>query len=199
MKNFVVTDDKKFFFTSCDGCDARCCKGSYGTVLSQIVLEDFIEVSKHFPIVFSFGDMGFLKPNIVMSDGTSCCPYITNNRCSIYHERPSICKMYPLSPNLDDKIYIDTLCPAISTQTGKKIVTNGSVAREFDLWSLNGYAQKVVQTHLHFAPLNEKKDFKKIAVLGGIEIFIYDKSSSDRYVKMHKDSLAHLHRFGLTK
>ena len=105
MKTFLDTTNKSFTFNNCNGCLSRCCDGKEGTILSQLILDDFEVVSKYFPILFTFGDMGYLKANILFSDGKSFCPYIKNYQCTIYEDRPSICRVYPLSPSHDNKIY----------------------------------------------------------------------------------------------
>ena len=96
MKTFLDTTDKSFTFSSCNGCPSRCCDGKEGTIFSQLILDDFEVVSKNFPILFTFGEMGYLKANVFFSDGENFCPYIINHQCSIYDQRPSICRAYPL-------------------------------------------------------------------------------------------------------
>jgi Fe-S-cluster containining protein len=80
----------------CDQCKGQCCtfpgfsrrefkvvKKKYGIpAIAQVV-----------PI-----DAGYI---IAMEDGT--CPYLKNGRCSIYEDRPLVCRAYGTSPALPCK------------------------------------------------------------------------------------------------
>ncbi len=189
MKTFLDTTDKSYTFSSCDGCPAKCCDGKEGTIFSQLILDDFEIVSKNFPILFTFGEMGYLKANILFSDGKSFCPYITNHQCTIYNERPSICRVYPLSPNLDDKVYIDDSCPAINNEFGTDIVINGKVADNFKYPTLENYQDKFIDTHLHLKQFNNKNDFKEVITIKNISFYKFIGESSDPYIMMHLLSL----------
>ena len=46
MKQFIQTNNKKFTFSTCEICPARCCNGKEGTVFAQILLEDFQKIYK---------------------------------------------------------------------------------------------------------------------------------------------------------
>lgn len=198
MKTFLDTTAKSFIFSSCDGCPSKCCDGKEGTIFSQIILDDFETVSNNFPILFTFGEMGYLKANILFSDGNGFCPYIANHQCTIYDDRPSICRVYPLSPNLDDKIYIDDSCPAISSKFskdqvalpyGKDIVLDGKVTKNFNYPTLNNYQNKFIDTHLHLEQFNDINDFEKIITINNISFFKYIGTSKDTYIKLHLSSL----------
>ncbi len=189
MKTFLDTTDKSFTFSSCNGCPSKCCDGKEGTIFSQIILDDFETVSKNFPILFTFGEMGYLKANILFSDGESFCPYITNHQCTIYDERPSICKVYPLSPNLDDKIYIDDSCPAINSEFGTDIIIDGKVTENFNYSTLTNYKNKFISTHLHLEQFNEKSKFKELITIKNMIFYKFIGTTQDRYINMHLSSL----------
>ena len=164
MKTFLSTQNKSFTFSSCQGCPARCCDGREGSVFSQLLLEDFQIVSQNFPILFTFGEMGYLKANVLLSNGKDFCPYIVNHQCTIYENRPNVCRNYPLSGNLDNQIYIDDSCPALNSEFGIAIVKDGIIQKEFDNEILHDYQNK------------------------------YIKASSDSYMNLHIKSLDKLNK-----
>ncbi len=194
MKTFLSTQNKSFTFSSCDGCPARCCDGREGSVFSQLLLEDFEIVSQNFPILFTFGDMGYLKANVLLSNGKDFCPYIVNHQCTIYENRPNVCRNYPLSGNLDNQIYIDDSCPAIHSEFGKDIVIDGIVQKKFDNDSLHNYQEKFLETHHYLEQFNHKEDFDKVITINNIEFYKYIKPSSDSYMNLHIKSLDKLNK-----
>jgi Fe-S-cluster containining protein len=189
LKTFLDTENKSFAFSSCEGCPARCCDGREGTVFSQLILDDFEAVSKNFPILFTFGDLGYLKAVILFSDGKSFCPYIKDHKCTIYDERPSICRVYPLSPNVDDKVYIDDSCPAVSVNNGEKIVDTGEVTKNFSYPTLNNYQDKYLETHLELEKINDIKDFEIVANINNIAFYKYIGNIHSKYISHHISSL----------
>ena len=194
MKTFLSTQNKSFTFSSCDGCPARCCDGREGSVFSQLLLEDFQIVSQNFPILFTFGDMGYLKANVLLSNGKDFCPYIVNHQCTIYENRPNVCRNYPLSGNLDNQIYIDDSCPAIHSEFGEDIVIDGIVQKKFDNDSLHNYQEKFLETHHYLEQFNHKEDFDKVITINNIEFYTYIKASSDSYMNLHIKSLDKLNK-----
>ena len=139
--------------------------------------------------------MGYLKANILFSDGDSFCPYIINHQCSIYNERPSICRAYPLSPNLDDKVYIDDSCPAINTEFGADIVLDGKVTKDFIYPTLENYQDKFINTHLHLEKFNDIKDFEKIITIKNMDFYKYIGDQKDFYLDLHISSLTHFNKY----
>ena len=194
MKTFLSTQNKSFTFSSCQGCPARCCDGREGSVFSQLLLEDFQIVSQNFPILFTFGDMGYLKANVLLSNGKDFCPYIVNHQCTIYENRPNVCRNYPLSGNLDNQIYIDDSCPALNSEFGIAIVKDGIIQKEFDNEILHDYQNKFIETHLYLEQFNDKEDFDKVITINNIEFYKYIKASSDSYMNLHIKSLDKLNK-----
>ncbi len=193
MKHFTNTTNKTFSFSSCEICEAKCCNGKEGTVYAQIILEDFKEVYKNFPILFIFGDLGYLKPVLLLTNGKDFCKYLQDFKCSIYEHRPSICKNYPLSPNLDNNTYIDELCPAVKEEkTDNFIVKNNTINQNYIHNTLINYQEKYINTYFEFESFNKKEDFTLAIRIKGIEFFRYTKESENPYMKMHQDSLVHL-------
>ena len=136
--------------------------------------------------------MGYLKANILFTNGSGFCPYIRNHQCTIYDERPSICRAYPLSPNLDNKVYIDDSCPAVNNELGTDIVVDGIVTENFIYPTLENYQDKFINTHLHLEKFNDKKDFKKIITIKNMDFYRYIGTKKDFYLDLHISSLSHL-------
>ncbi len=138
--------------------------------------------------------MQYLKANILFSDGKSFCPYISNHQCTIYNNRPSICRVYPLSPNLDNKIYIDDTCPAINTEFGTKIVENGTVTKQFAYKTLVDYQNKFLDTHIYLEKFNDINDFEEVITIKNMSFFKYIKQSDDKYMSLHLNSLQNMEK-----
>ena len=193
MKQFTNIKDKKITFSTCDICEANCCDGKKGTTFSQIIKDDFIAVYKKFPILFIFGELGFCKPVIILTNGQTYCKYLENFKCNIYNQRPSICKLYPLSPNIDNNIYVDENCPAINTNLKSTIVAqNNQIKKEFSHTNLYNYQDKYIDTFREFENLNKENDFILAIELNGMQFFKCTKSINNKYMLMHQKSLMHL-------
>lgn len=184
------------YFTSCEGCEARCCDGKEGSVYSQIILCDFEKIYKNFAILFTFGELGFLKPVVLLSNGKDHCIYIKDHRCTIYEQRPSICQVYPLSANLDNQVYYDMNCPAIS-DVGIPLVENEKITVSFDSEILNDYQDKYIQTHEEFVPFNKKENFELVTTINHESFYKYVGNSDNPYMRMHLDSLINLKKYNL--
>lgn len=194
MKTFENSKGKNYSFSSCSNCEAKCCNGKLGTVFSQIILEDFYEVYEHFPIVFLFGELGFLKPVILLTNGDSFCKYLKDFKCSIYDKRPSVCKIYPLSPHLTNDIYIDTSCPAVNE--GKDlIVENGIVSRNFMHPYLDNYLDKYINMHQYFEKFNNKEKLDFAIKIGNEKFYKFKEDFDDEYIKLHLSSLKNIDKY----
>lgn len=193
MKTFIDTTDKSFTFSSCEGCPARCCDGREGSVYSELLLEEFERVSKNFPILFTFGELGFLKANVLLSNGKNFCPYIINHKCTIYEDRPQVCRNYPLSAHIDNKIYIDDSCYAIGVE-GIDIVKNGIVQEAFSNNSLYNYQEEFLNTYNHLKEFNMVSNFEKVVTINGIEFYKFIGTSEDKFIKLHIESLNNLQK-----
>jgi len=194
MKQFIDTKNNTYTFSSCEICPAKCCDGRQGTVFAQIILEDFKTVYKNFPILFLFGELGYLKPIVLLTNGVGFCKYLKDFKCSIYEQRPSICRAYPLSPNVDDNIYIDEVCPAVNDKqnSSQTIISNSQISPAFDYKTLHNYQDKYIETHYEMENFNNKDDFSIVAIINGIEFYKCNKLYENEFMKMHQDSLAHL-------
>ncbi len=187
MKNFENIANKSFSFSSCEGCGAKCCSGLYGSNFSQLTLEEFQDVYQHFVILFTFGDMGYLKANLIISKGTQHCTYIKDNVCTIYDTRPNVCRTYPLSPTITNEIFIDESCPALTT--GTNMVKNGIVNISFDNSLFTNYQDKFIDTHFYLEKFNKIEDFEIALDIKGMKFYKYKAKTNDKYMQMHLKSL----------
>lgn len=193
MKQFINTNNLSYTFSSCEGCDKNCCNGKNGTIFSQIILDDFKEIYEYFPILFIYGDLGYLKPVYIITNGKDFCLYNKDSKCTIYDKRASICKTYPLSANIDNNTYIDILCPAVnSKEKSEFIIKRGEISKAFDSPTLYNYQEKYIKTHFEFEPFNKKEDFSLALTINGMQFYKYNKESQNEYMKMHQKSLIHL-------
>jgi Fe-S-cluster containining protein len=197
MKEFISTQNLNFTFGDCANCEAKCCNGKHGTLFSQIILSEFEKVYKNFPILFIFGDLNFIKPVVLLTNGKEFCPYLEDYKCSIYENRPTVCKTYPLSPNLDNKIYIDTLCPEVDKKS-ISIVKDNTINSGFDNDIFYNYQNKYIETHFTFEKFN-KKYFKIFLTINNIDFFTYTGPLESKYMKMHIKSLENYQFFNLNQ
>lgn len=200
MKEFISTQNKEFYFGDCCKCEAQCCNGVYGSMFSQIILEEFENIYKYFPILFIFGELNYAKAIILLTDGFNACPYLQNNRCSIYEKRPNVCKIYPLSPCLDNKIYIDNCCPQVNPKDTNRslIIKENKLSEKFQNDIFENYQDKYIKTHFEFDSLN-KNDFKKILTIRSVDFYYYNGAYDTKYLKYHKKSLENLNKLFLKK
>jgi len=194
LKTFIDTTNNSFSFSSCEGCFARCCDGREGSVYSELLLEEFERVSKYFPILFTFGELGFLKANLLLSNGKDFCPYIVNYKCTIYKERPQVCRNYPLSPHIDNHIYIDDSCPAIKSFEGVDIVVDGEIQEPFYNRSLENYQEKFLDTYNYLKEFNIDSNFEKVVTINGIDFFKFIGNFEDKFIKLHIQSINNLQK-----
>lgn len=192
MKDFISTKNLNFTFGNCKNCNANCCHGIYGTLFSQILKEEFIHVYKNFPILFIFGkELNFIKPVILLTNGIDKCPYLDDYKCSIYENRPTVCRTYPLSPNIDNIIYIDNSCPEVNKGEDFLIQSNEIKKDSFKNLIFEEYQDKYIQTHFEFNALN-KKDFKLLFNINNTSFFVYKGKENSTYLQYHKKSLKNL-------
>lgn len=196
MKEFILTTNKKFTFGDCSNCEARCCKGSFGTVYTQIILEEFEKVWQNFPILFTIGDLGYVKPVILLTNSINSCPYLQDSKCSIYEKRPTVCRTYPLSPSISNEIYIDKTCPEVN-KGEFTIVDNNEIHENYKETIFDNYQEKFIETFYKFEKVDIKKDLTLIHEVQGIELYKFNKTSKCEYIKIHQDSLRNLKKFKL--
>lgn len=190
MKTFIPTENKTFYFSSCETCEANCCNGKKGTMFAQIILDDFKKVYKNFPILFIKGELGYLKPVVLLTNGKEHCRYEKDFKCTIYDKRPSICQVYPLSVNIDEKYYIDENCPAVG-EKGIKIIEKEKINPSFYDKILNNYKDKYIQTHFEFDPLNKEGNLDTL-LINNMVFYKFKQDFKNSYINIHLQSLENL-------
>ena len=191
--SYINIREKDFYFSGCHSCDKRCCDGRAGYSLTPLVVEDFMEVYKHFPILFGSVN-GVFRPLMVLNDGDSACSYLDENgSCSIYEERPPACRLYPLSPFFDE-VFIDAACPSVSGDAvGVSIVEKGNVCKEFYHKRLENFAQKLENTSTFMEELvADENDFELVGEVSGVALYKYSGKIENEMIQMHRESLRHL-------
>ncbi|AXX91504.1 zinc/iron-chelating domain-containing protein [Malaciobacter molluscorum LMG 25693] len=192
MKTFEKIKSDTFYFNSCEGCEAKCCDGRFGSLFAQITLEDFEKVYEIFPILFIYGELNFLKPVILLTNGKSLCKYNKDFKCTIYEKRPSICKNYPLSAHLDNSIYIDKSCPALNSNNGLKIVEDGQIKNNFNNYDFHNYQEKYIKMHFYFDKFNKKNNLKPIIFLNNVQFYSFKNNLNDYYIELQIKSLKNI-------
>ena len=193
MKAFENVTNKTYTFSSCELCEAQCCNGAMGSTFSQILLDEFKTIAPYFPILFIKGNLGYLKAVVLLSDGKVHCPYITDMKCTIYENRPSVCRTYPLSTNIDNQIYIDTNCPAINEE-GVDIVKEGKITKEFDQENLHNYKDKFINTHLYLEKFNKEENLTELFTINSEIFYSLKNGVDDEIIKYHHQSLKHFEK-----
>ncbi len=182
MKNFVRLENRNIKFGDCKNCSAHCCSGIFGSIFSQILKEEFEYVYENFPILFIFGSLDFVKPVILLSNGFDFCPHLKDFKCTIYQNRPKVCKTYPLSPNIDNFIYIDNSCPELNK-------ADNILNFEDDIFE--DYQTKYINTHFEFEKF-KKEDFKEVLSIKEIIFYKFIGKEKSKYLDFHKLSLKNL-------
>ena len=191
MKHFINSQNKKYTFSTCEGCESNCCDGKTGTIFSQIILDDFKQIYENYPILFIFGELGYIKPILLLTNGKDLCRYVKDSKCTIYEKRSSICKAYPLSAHIDNNIYVDHLCPAVNSDNKNStvLVENKKINKNFYSKIFDNYQDKYIQTHNELEKFNIKSDFDVAITINGIDFYKYKKQTSNKYLKLHQKSL----------
>ena len=158
-------------FKGCEGC-TECCKKP----MAPLILDDFEKIYKYFPILIAKLDV--LKPVMLISNEKQC-PYLINEKCSIYEKRPPACKIYPYSPWYD-KILLDLSCKGIGTEGENLPLTINSFKNStfFDERIID-IENKIIKT----SEWLENKQLHPFITYYGIDLFDI-KDKNDKYDEM---------------
>ena len=189
--SFVNIKRHNLRFHGCSTCEGQCCNGTKGFAASPLILEDFEEVYKNFPILFSIKEQK-LVAYVLLNDGKGYCQYYNKSahQCSIYEQRPPACKLYPVSPYFEH-ILVDTTCPSVQHEFGDSLCRDGVLNRAFATKRLENFVEKLEETHAFLESIYAISDFEYVGDLLGIPLFKYAKPSDNKYLKMHLESLHH--------
>ncbi|NPA12254.1 MAG: YkgJ family cysteine cluster protein [Epsilonproteobacteria bacterium] len=170
-------------FNNCKDC-VECCKSKY---LAPLVLEDFEKVYKRFPILIAKLDI--LKPVMLLSHETSC-PYLKDEKCSIYQERPPACKIYPFSPWYDS-ILLDVSCKGVGIE-GELLPLSEEEFKNSNFY--DSRIQNITQKILNTSEWLKNKKLKYAGKIFGIKLYSI-KNINDKYSRFHKKSLLFLRNY----
>jgi Fe-S-cluster containining protein len=187
LGSFVNIKTQNFYFNNCNSCQGNCCNGANGFAISPLILEDFEDVYKNFKIVFALNE-NQIGAYVVLNDGKSYCKYYKNNSCSIYEYRTPACKLYPLSPYFEH-ILIDTQCPSVNQEFGENICFNSKLNNKFYTKRLDNFNEKLFKSYEFYNSINNPENFKQIGDILGLPIYKYTKNTSNKYIKLHLQSL----------
>jgi len=193
---FQLIENEELYFGDCKNCKAKCCDGREGVVFSQILLDEFEKTYENFPIVFIFGELNYAKAVILLTNGRDLCPYNIDFKCTIYEKRPSVCRTYPLSPNLDNQIYVDKDCPEISNEKNNNtlIAKDKKLSESYQNEIFDTYQDRYITTHLAFDGL-KKEEFKEVIKINSMPFYGYFGPEENKYLQFHKQSLKNLRKY----
>jgi len=115
-----------------------------------------------------------------MSGKEKRCPYLENEKCSIYENSPPTCRLYPLSPYYDD-ILINTSCKAVGL-VGDTISENGKCTDEFYHERLDNFSSKLQEKKEYIS--QRESELEEIDEISGIKLFNYVGQMQDKYQEM---------------
>jgi hypothetical protein len=191
--SFINIEKETLYFKGCDSCQGYCCKGANGFMIAPLILDDFAEVYRHFPILFSFQGSR-LMAYLLLNNGQKECLYFVQNRCTIYEQRPPACRLYPISPYFD-ALFVDTKCPSINAHAGEELCREGVLREAFYTKRLENFAQKREATQAFLKHIYDKTHFDYVGELSGMAFYAYNRPSDDTYLRMHRNSLKHLENY----
>ena len=179
-----ITEIDRLNFSSCEGCRSSCCDGAR-FLFAPLILEDFEEVYRHFPIVFG-NIVDEWRALLLFSVKDGPCRYYKEGACEIYAHRPPACRLYPLTPFYED-VLIDTSCHAISSEQGKFLASKEQISSDFYHKRLEGFEVKLQETQAYLNALGES--FEPLSMIGGIAVCGYRGEKDDEFLQMHRSSL----------
>ena len=177
MREFKKIEND-IFFSGCENCKENCCEKFK---FIPLILEDFKEVYKFFPIFFSFFDDEIVP---IIELGENKCRYFKNNKCKIYEFRPPGCKTYPIIPYFDE-ILIDISCPGVGNE-GEFLANKETINPKFYHSRIENLSIKRENTLKFTESIKNDLVFFKNNVL---DLFIYPKKSDNKYILMHQQSI----------
>jgi len=191
--SFVNIKSDNLHFYGCSSCEGHCCNGAKGYAAAPLILEDFEEVYKNFPILFSLKEET-LSAYVLLNDGKNYCHYYVDHQCSIYEQRTPACKLYPISPYFE-QIFVDTACPSVGSDVGYSLCKDGTLNSAFSTKRLENFVEKLKATRTFLESIKNLDHFEYVGELAGISLLKYTQPSDNKYIKMHVASLKHLWRY----
>jgi Fe-S-cluster containining protein len=176
---------KNLKFNNCQDC-TKCCENK---MFAPLILDDIKKVYKYFPILVIF----LPKPKIVIPLAlNSLCPYLKDNKCTIYDNRPPACKIYPFSPWYGE-IILDISCDGIGIK-GENLPLSKDAFKNSKFYDerIENIEEKLNKTENWLK--REKLTF--LTKINNIKIYKI-KKNNDKYNKMIQKSYENLKIFNL--
>jgi len=171
-------------FNGCGGC-TECCKSK---LMAPLILEDFEKVYKHFPILIA--KLDYFKPVMLLSNGISC-PYLKNELCSIYKQRPPACKIYPYSPWYDS-ILLDLSCKGIGIKgTPLPTTKEDFIKSDFYEERFENITEKLEKT----LKWSKELTLEQFGEIQHIKLYKIKNMHKDIFTDMYEKSLVHLEKY----
>ena len=170
--------DRDIYFNGCENCQNICCEKFK---FIPLILEDFIEVYRFFPIFFAFFDEEVIP---VIELGDTKCRYFKDKKCQIYEFRPPGCKIYPLIPYFNE-ILVDVSCEGVG-EKGEFLANKEKINLKFFHPRIFNLTKKRENTlKLTNSIKNDLVFFKN----NTLDLFIYKKPTNNLYLLMHQKSI----------
>jgi Fe-S-cluster containining protein len=172
-------------FNNCQNC-IKCCENK---MFAPLILEDIKKVYEFFPIFVIF----LPEPKLVIPLALKgICPYLKQNKCSIYEFRPPACKIYPFSPWFGE-IILDLSCDGIGIK-GENLPLSKQTFKNSKF-----YDERIENIEKKLKKTNNWLKQQKLTYLIKINnIKIYKiKNQADKYNKLIQDSYKNLDIFNL--
>ena len=160
MSKMKIVQNSNLSFSGCDGCGATCCQST----IIYASLYDVASVSKYFPIFFLIKNS---KISLVYffyygEKDKEHCPYLKNDLCSIYEQRPYACRSYPFS-NIKNDFYNDSNCPNIvKNEFGMKLAdskrVNPKILKDFIGEDFLSKKESIIEISEEFVKFCNKND-----------------------------------------
>jgi len=176
-------------FSGCDDCPKSCCTAEHGYPLAPLILEDFEDTYKRFPILFANINQIF-KAVFILHDGISDCQFLDENKkCKIYDSRPASCIMYPISP-LFDEIVVDIDCHGVGN-SGEFLCNSSGFNKNFHHKRVDGFYEKLSKTQKFLNAIRFHVEY--VLTIQDIKLYKYigePLKEYEKFLDMHYESLS---------
>ena len=165
-------------FSTCEGCLNNCCSNGH-SIMTPLILEDIRSIYTYFPIYFAAIDRK-IRLVMLLSGKNISCPYLKDQKCTIYDIRPSMCRLYPITPFYDE-IFLDTSCKAVG-EYGSMISAHGVIKDDFYNERLNDFALKFAATESFISKFSYSLEV--VDEIQGISLFDYTGNKTNEILDM---------------
>lgn len=128
---------------NCEGCDAPCCKRNPNDQPIRLLPPEYRRLAE------KYGEHHFIKQGD-FGIMPMPCPFLKNNRCTIYADRPLVCVLYPFQPGATDGSGNMMLALASSCPEGRRItrqiyMSSWQIRRQFGLLGEENFLEGILE------------------------------------------------------